>query len=65
LTEICFLFRETEGKTMGRKAGQKTGAPAATDDPAQSLSPAKKTKTAKVRTVDSPAVLRIRAPVPF
>jgi hypothetical protein len=50
---------------MGRKAGQKAGAAAATDDPSQSLSPAKKTKTAKVRTVESPAVLRIRDPVPF
>ena len=62
---MCFLFRKTEGKTMGRKAGQKAGAAAATDDPSQSLSPAKKTKTAKVRTVESPAVLRIRDPVPF
>jgi hypothetical protein len=50
---------------MGRKAGQKAGAATATDDPAQSLPPAKKTKTAKVRTVESPAALRIRSPVPF
>ena len=34
---------------MGRKAGQKAGAAAATDDPTQSIPPAKKTKTAKVR----------------
>ncbi len=45
---MCFLFRE-KGKTMGRKAGQKAGAAAATDDPTQSVPPAKKTKTAKVR----------------
>ncbi len=36
---------------MGRKAGQKAGAAAATEDPTQStgIPPAKKTKTAKVR----------------
>ncbi len=51
---------------MGRKAGQKAGAATATDDPAQSLPPAKKTKTAKVRTaVESPEILRIRDPVRF